>query len=220
VRAGTRITVVGACLVFGAALLGGCAFNLYQQKDCYTEDTVRYRRTGSVTFDDGADHRASGPFVIDDVSPAQNERPQGLGLYVDGFASECSSATFNLYVEMSGSLASASMEFVIPAPGTYSLESLGAVMTTLTSSSADADAGITTRDAHVTGTVTVTSASETGCTAEFNSADQIYQACASTLVLNLTLAPSPEYPVSGTFSIDLLTKLVVIGTTTALSCAD
>jgi hypothetical protein len=108
----------------------------------------------------------------------------------------------------------------VPAPGTYSLESLGVVMTLLTSSSAAADAGITEREANVRGRVTVTSAAATGCTDAFNMASEIVEVCATTLVLDLTLVPSPDYPLSGTFSINLLTKLVITGTTTSLSCVD
>jgi len=219
VRAASRKLLAGAGGILGASLLLGCAaFDL--QHDCYGEVAVRYRREGTVRFDDGVGDRASGPFLLDEESPSQDESPPGLTLDVEGEAHESSSATFTLNASLSGSAVNVMMVVAIPAPGTYSLESLAAVMRLLTSSSSAADAGVTEQEVNVRGSVTVMSAAATGCTEAFNAASEIVEVCARTLVLDLTLLPSPQYPVSGTFSISLLTKLVVTGTTTSLSCVD
>jgi hypothetical protein len=217
-----RTGVAGPCAVVGALFFLGCSpFNLYQQHDCYNEVTVHDRRAGDVTFDDGLGHRAAGPFVIGDMSPSRDQIPTGLAIEVDGSSSAPSQADLWVTVSLEGSPSTTSLHVTAPAPGTYSLDSLSTTVDVYTQSSASTDAGGgTSREVPAKGTVSVTSASATGCTAAFNAADQIVEACARTLVLNLTLSPSPEYPVSGGFSIDLLTKLVVVGTTTALSCVD
>jgi hypothetical protein len=156
-----------------------------------------------------------------DTNPAQDESPPGLHMGVSGTVDEPSEVTLWLSVGLDGSPTRATLNLTVPGPGTYSLESLAGSATMTTFTSADADAGGGTR--HVVqakGTLVVYSAAATGCTEEFNSANMIVGACARTLTLGLNLSPSSEYPVSGTFSIDLLTKLVVTGTTSALSCVD